>query len=283
MNCAVELKNRLAMKTNKLMTLLAIPAMLLLYPGCRKDNNNAAHPNTQMYMRMMDAPSPYAFSEVNVDVTGVEVNITSLENGQAAWYTLNAHAGVYNLLDLANGMDVLIGDAYVPPGMITQVRLKLGPNNTVTDISGHTQALTIPSGNESGLKINVHEQLVSGSPFTMYLDFDAAQSIHQTGNGTYIMNPVLRGFVTMNTGTVIGSVSVIATGIAVKLESVSNPNVVYMSYATNNSGRFMLRGIAQGKYTLKAYAADTDIPVVVSDVEVTEGNTTDVGLVVLAH
>ena len=51
--------------------------------------------------------------------------------------------------------------------------------------------LTIPSGSESGLKVKVGRNLKDGSDeFTV--DFDAALSVHQTGQGSYMLKPVLK-------------------------------------------------------------------------------------------
>jgi hypothetical protein len=269
------------MKTNWTRSLLVLPAVLVLaMTGCKKDNEEASAATSHMMLRMVDAPSPYAFREVNVDVRGVEANITSM-SGQESWVTITAQTGLYNLLELVNGFDVMIGDATVPAGHLNQVRLILGPNNSITDMDGHTFLLTIPSGQESGLKINVNEQIVPGQDFTFYLDFDAGQSVHTTGTGEYMLHPVLRGFIMQNTGTVIGYVNLPSPGVAVMLVKVSDPNTVYMSYAEKNVGHFMLRGLSAGKYTMKVFPAGSDTPVIVEDIEVTAGNTTDVGMVVI--
>ena len=48
--------------------------------------------------------------------------------------------------------------------------------------------LDIPSGE---VKLNREFDVTSSSSMTMLLDFDGNQSIHQTGNGRYMMSPVV--------------------------------------------------------------------------------------------
>ncbi len=40
-----------------------------------------------------------------------------------------------------------------------------------------------PSAQQSGLKLNVHEEFLQGVAYEYIIDFDAARSIVKTGNG----------------------------------------------------------------------------------------------------
>ena len=113
---------------------------------------------------------------------------TSSTNG---WMQMPTHAGVYNLLGLQNGVDTLLATLVVPQDVIKEIRFVLGPNNSVKDLSGAVFPLTIPSGEESGLKIKVNKKL-SASLETLLIDFDAALSVYQTGTGAYKLKPVLK-------------------------------------------------------------------------------------------
>jgi hypothetical protein len=57
-----------------------------------------------------------------------------------------------------------------------------------------------------GIKLNVHQELSGGYTYTFWLDFDAAQSIHVTGNGKYMLKPVIRLYAETTSGSVEGSV-----------------------------------------------------------------------------
>ena len=53
--------------------------------------------------------------------------------------------------------------------------------------AGRTAPLEIPSGE---VKLN-REFDVAGSTTTMLLDFDGDRSVHETGNGRFMMSPVI--------------------------------------------------------------------------------------------
>ena len=103
--------------------LALLAGALMLITACKKENNPSV-PTTPVKVRMTDAPANY--DQVNVDIIGVEFKINS-----ETTVNLNVNAGIYNLLDFANGADTLIASADVPSGELSQVRLILGTNNTV--------------------------------------------------------------------------------------------------------------------------------------------------------
>ena len=106
-----------------------------------------------------------------------------------------------DLKKLETSEDVL-GTGALPAGHYTQVRLVVqsstlyfdnaaaGPAcaTTITPPAGASAALDIPSGE---VKLNREFDVTSSSSMTMLLDFDGNGSIHQTGNGRYMMSPVV--------------------------------------------------------------------------------------------
>src|SRR5688500_5629775 len=117
-----------------LMTMLAL---LLIFTSCSKDKDETG--TTEFSVRMTDAPGP--FDEVNIDIQGVEVK------SNQGTYMLNVNNGVYNLLDFVNGTDTLIATAGIPSGIVSQIRLILGNNNSVK-INGQLYPLDTPSAQE---------------------------------------------------------------------------------------------------------------------------------------
>ena len=265
------------MKTSFKFVVVALGAIAMMV-ACKKDDSSSDGSSTSnMQVKMVDAPSPYSFEEVNVDVRGIDANITSMATGQSQWVTMTSEARVYNLLSLANGIEALIGHGTVNAGTLTQVRLHLGPHNSVKSMDGVTHNMDLAPGAETVL-VNVNnEQVIAGHTFALFLDFDAATSVVNRGNG-WELDPHLRAFTVASTGTVRGKVNLNLPGIAVRLE---NSEHVYMTYADRNVGNFMLRGAEAGTYTLKVYANNSDVPVIRTNVEVTAGNITDVGLIEL--
>lgn len=250
------------MKRINLIAGIALATAMLF--GCKKDENGYA----PFSMRMMDAPA-YAYDEVNVEVKSAEAHIDNV-----GWVTLNSHPGVYNLLTLTNGTDVLIADERIPEGTLSQVRLNLGTNNTIK-VDGQVYPLIIPSGQSSGLKIQVHETIRENQALNLMLDFDAAQSVEQTGNGTYHLKPVIRAYNVANRGAVKGRV--VAQRRAMVM-ATSSSNVNFTTYTEASSGKFLLRGLVAGTYTIKVYPGDAGMaPVVINNVTVGASGTVDIG------
>jgi hypothetical protein len=163
--------------------LVLLAASAVTFVACSKDKNDSG--STTLRVRMTD--NPVAAEEVNIDIQQVRVNYN---DDSTEWADLNTYAGVYNLLGLQNGVDTLLAVGTIPTNYVKQIRFVLGSNNTIK-VAGVTYPLTVPSGSESGLKLIVNKR-VSTSLDSLLIDFDAALSIHQTGNGSYQLKPVLK-------------------------------------------------------------------------------------------
>jgi hypothetical protein len=174
--------------------------------ACSDDNQTA-----RLEVRLTDAPGDY--QEVNIDIQSVEVH-SSEGNQNSGWTTLDVEEGVYNILELTNGLDALLATAELPVGRISQIRLILGDNNSVK-IDGVTHPLSTPSAQQSGLKLNLQAELTEGITYTITLDFDAARSIVEKGNGTYSLKPVIRALETATSGSIKGTVNPLAAAPAV--------------------------------------------------------------------
>jgi hypothetical protein len=253
---------------NKFLSFVAIAATILT-TSCNKDEDSS----TQSYplaVRMTDAPA--AYDEVNIDLQGVEV---TGDNGQVVF--LNTTAGIYNLLDLSNGVSALIATSTLTDAKISQIRLILGTDNTIV-VDGVSYPLSTPSADQSGLKLQVHQTLIADIQNQILLDFDANQSIVLTGSGTYKLKPVVRTIVTEISGNIAGSVSVL--GVAVSATATSTTGVQYSS-SINNVGQFQITGLPPGTYTLTITPELPYLEVVQTDVIVEVGATTQVGTIIL--
>lgn len=153
--------------------------------SCSKNEDTVAGSST-LRVRLTDAPT--ALDSVFVDIQQVRVKMQndSSENG---WINLNTNAGIYNLLQLQNGIDTLLATGSLDTGYVKEIRFILGPQNRVV-AAGVSYPLTIPSGSESGLKIKLNKRL-NATLETLLIDFDAALSIRQEGN-SYKLRPVLK-------------------------------------------------------------------------------------------
>lgn len=240
----------------------------MLFVSCSDDSNSN---ETYTYkVRMTDAPAPY--DAVYIDVQGVEVKSSS-----GTTFTLDTQAQVYDLLELSNGFSIEIASDIITEANVSQVRLILGPDNSVV-IDGQTYPLSTPSAQQSGLKLNVNQTLSANIENVLLIDFDAHQSIVVEGNGSYSLKPVLRVVDVQAGGTISGSISLI--GIPATITFVSSTGVEY-STIVNDQGEFMISGLNSGTYTIIVTPESPYAPLTIENVEVIAGSTTDLGVIVI--
>lgn len=184
----ISITNRIVilMKQKLVFFFLLASSLAIFSSGCYEGSIDSPVNNlTFLKVRLTDAPLD--IDEVNIELRSILVK----GPGGSEEIELNTNAAIYNLLDYQNGIDVLVADAMVSLHEIRQVRLVLGDDNTIV-VDGEEYDLMVPSGSQSGLKINLCLDL-SGTPqYDLILDFDAAESVHRLGNGRYMMRPVIR-------------------------------------------------------------------------------------------
>jgi hypothetical protein len=251
----------------KITLALCIISLGLLMNSCKKESAKASYPYS---VRMTDAPGPY--NAVFIDLQGVEI---TGDNGQTV--LLNVHSGIYNLLNFSNGIDTLIATGSLENSGVQQIRLILGPNNSVV-VNNVSYPLSTPSADQSGLKLQVHQTLQAGVMYYVLLDFDANKSIVETGNGTYKLKPVIRTIETAISGSIKGKIS--PAGSLAFVTATSSTNVTYSSNVTT-TGDFMLMGIPSGSYSVTITPVLPLVPVTRTNITVTTGATTNLGTIAL--
>ncbi|XOV69082.1 MAG: DUF4382 domain-containing protein [Fluviicola sp.] len=149
--------------------------------SCSKTNEKTG----ALRVKMTDAPGD--FDSVFVDIQQVQVHVSN--NG---WIDLNTNSGIYNLLELQNDITTVLVDTNVlPVGDLQQMRLILGSNNSVV-IDSLTFPLELSSQANTGLKLNINTSISPNDLVEVLIDFDAAASIVETGQGTFKLKPVIR-------------------------------------------------------------------------------------------
>jgi hypothetical protein len=265
------------MKLPVLRTRLGVAALMtaLAFGGCTKnDDGNGNIPpqgNATVTMRLTDGPADY--DAVWLDIRQVEV----ITDADARIVLTPARPGLYDILRLRNGIDTLLLTAPMPAGTISQIRLILGDNNSVV-VNGQPYALTTPSAQQSGLKLNIHETLLPGQAYTIWLDFDAGKSIHQTGSGKYMLKPVIRAYTAQTNGRITGYVlpeAALATVYAVEGADT-------FSAIPGPAGYFQFNGLPAATYQVYiepgvAGFASVSIP----NVQVAYGVVSDLGTITL--
>lgn len=250
------------MKTNFsfLTGAFALSALLAL-TGCGNDGDNSGQAKLQI--RLTDAPGD--FRAVTLDVRSIELHLNP-ENDPNGWQTLPFTPQAINVLEYVNGRSALLVDTDFNPGTPQEIRLVLGPNNTVTTRGGQTYLLKTPSGQSSGVKLKLQNvTLAAGQSYQLLLDFDVAKSIVERGNGNgngnqnerYLLKPVIRVVAQDLNGAIRGTVSPAAAApqvLAIR-SSITLPDT--FSTMADASGAYQLWSLPAGTYTVKYFPTGT--------------------------
>ena len=252
--------------------------LMLIFSACTENDKEEMSGTTRFNLYLTDAPGRY--EEVLIDIQEVRVHVTAHDSSHhdSGWMDLDVNAGVYDLLDFANDMDTLLASADLPAGKISQIRLILGENNEVK-VDGEYHDLKTPSGQQSGIKLNVHEVLEEGITYDLWIDFDACRSIIKTGNGKYILKPVIKTYTRETSGAIKGVVDPAASHPFIYTVTASHDTV--STIADLLTGEFLLKGLPAGKYDVEFEPVEGFDDEEIEDVNVTLGVVTDLGTVVI--
>jgi hypothetical protein len=245
-------------------------AILAVFASCDKDKDTKNNP--VFSVKLVDAPSGY--EAVNVEILYMEANMA---NG---WVQFPVVApGVYNLMEFHNGNSLLlIGDTPVAPGVMTELRLILGLNNSVV-VDGVSYELQTPSGQTSGYKIKMDPQpLASGGLYRLVIDFDVRKSVHPTGNGKYMLKPVIRGYLETAVGGITGSI--LPTMGAYYVEAVNSTDTSG-TLINPLTGGFLISTAMPGTYNVTFHANPGFSDKTIGNVGVSAGNLTQMGVVTI--
>lgn len=222
---------------------------LFFFSSCSKNDSSASGDKARLQVYLTDDPA--AYDEVVIDVRDIKINYSSdTANG---WVSLsNVNSGSYDILKLVNDNDTLLADAELNTGKIEQIRLVLGPNNYVK-VNGQTYQLETPSAQQSGLKLNIHQDVNAGVLYKLSLDFDAARSIVKTGNGKYILKPVIRTSLQAMGGSLKGYV--LPNTFGTNVFAIQGTDTV--AGTLTSGGSYMIRGLNAGTYNLAFVPTDT--------------------------
>jgi len=254
--------------------LLILFSAVLSVQSCKKEGN------ARLTVYLTDAPADY--DAVNIEVIGIQVKASS-DPGEGGWQTMPmpVSPAVYNVLEFTNGMETLLSTFELPAGKISQLRLILGENNTIV-VNGITEPLPlqVPSGEESGLKFNIHADLIAGIEYKLWIDFDAKGSVVDNGAGGYILKPLIRTFNEATSGAIKGIVLPVAANAT--LEATNGFGIIN---ATPDpvTGEFLIRGVPSGTWTVTIHGNNGYLDQTKNNIAVTVGQVTDVGTITLTQ
>jgi Domain of unknown function (DUF4382)/Carboxypeptidase regulatory-like domain len=262
------------MRNFRLYASLGITAVLLA--GCGGGGTGssatpAGSSNSTLSTTLVDSP----FRVSGGTVTAVNVTISKVEllgGGAPIVLATFSPSKQINLLDYQTAA-LALSSGSIAPGTYQQLRLVLDTSaatNTSVVVNGTTYPLAIPSatgavgfGNStsidagdgagtSGIKVNVNFTAAAGAVYGYVIDFNAAESIIQTGAGAFMMKPVLVATAQNIAGSIAGTVKNNAGTPVANAQVVAEQSggVVVNSGVTDANGNFQINALPAGSYTL---------------------------------
>lgn len=201
------------MQTKTAVLILVVAAVAIVLAGCGGGGEAPGAPDggtvgTSGTVRVLLTDAPVAdLAEVWVNIIGVELvpgdgsPIIALDSDELP--------GQFELLSLADDPFEL-GVVQAPAGAYEQVRLILAADgHYLIDADGNEHALRVPSGAQTGIKVNFPDgvfEVVEGETILL-LDFLAGPSVHQAGqSGQWLMRPVIHGSALSGARPAFGSI-----------------------------------------------------------------------------
>jgi len=258
------------MSLTKIIMLSAMCGLLL--SACSKNTNEPEVKSGKLIIHLTDAPAE--FSEVNITFSEISAHIDS------SWVAIATEPNTINLLEWNNGKSIILGEADVPAGDYSQIRLKIDGANVVYD--GSTFPMDVPSGATSGLKFGRQFSVESGSSYELVIDFDADRSVVTTGPPTnpkgFKLKPHIRVVPLAVTGSVSGRVT---NHMHVPIAyAIQGADTLASSKVDTSNGNFRLGFLESGSYVV-AVIDTLEQNYSMSDVEVVAGNDVQLGDITL--
>ncbi|MDB5201110.1 MAG: hypothetical protein JWQ27_519 [Ferruginibacter sp.] len=284
---------------------VALALLVTGFSACQKetslsDENPEGKQRVMVYLN--DDPV-VDFTKVLVDIRYVEVKVDSSGHGRGRdddhhdgdhdddddnhghdnygqWDTIAIAPGVYDLLQLRNGVDTLIGNGFTYAGRITKIRFTLGDSNRVFTDSTHSAPLSICDGRHyvyAKVKSDAIDTLGNGQ-VRINVDFDVTKSIQRSG-GQLCLKPQLKAYCGHNSGELEGK---IFPAEARPLIKVYNANDTAYAVPFGN-GKYKIKGLAEGIYTMFVDARSPYADTTISNIQVRRGRDTEIPTITLHH
>jgi hypothetical protein len=149
----------------------------------RPHDEMSAVETVQVEDLMLEAPPVEA---IQLEVLAIEAHVDD------EWITLVEDDAMIDLLvydDPEDDEAASLDDVFATPGHYNQVRLILGDDNAVV-VDGESHWLRIPSGEQSGLKIPLNEDVDAGQSYDLTLAFEIERNLVLNAQG-WRLKPVV--------------------------------------------------------------------------------------------
>jgi hypothetical protein len=234
---------------------------------------------------MTDAScNKYRAIYVTIDEVQACQQINPGNEDSCIWEIVGNPEMTYNLLELINGITVVLAENELEPGIYKQLRLIIGESADnglnldgvphpyanyllFEDVAKPAAKLKIPSGTNTGIKLVHPFEVIEDRFMELILDFDACRSVVEAGkSGKYNLKPTIKVVDTLNTSAVYGQITDSETGTPLPGAMISaqladqDTTTVFTSTIANDSGRYHLLLPPGSTYTLVATSNIKETP-----------------------
>ena len=254
---------------------LLLIGALFAFQGCNNSSSNMNIGQGKVTASITDSPG--VFTALNVQVVRIEAHKSSVSDSTSGWVIVSDSTVNVNIMNLTNGKTHLLGSNNIDAGTYDQIRMVLGTNNTVT-VGGITYPITIPSGSQTGIKINANMTIKAGENFNLLLDFNAAQSVHMTGLGHFMLKPVVHAVDVQTQGNLSGVISPASAKSVIY--AINGQDTVASAFADTSSGDFKIVGITANTYNVAIHSNSTAYKdTTLAGIQVNAGSETNIGTI----
>ena len=113
----------------------------------------------------------------------------------------------------------------------------------------------------------------------MKLDFDAAKSIVKTGNGKYILKPVIRVIPSTVSGALTGVISPAESNS--KIYAITGTDTV--GTVADTTGKFFFYGMPAGTYKVNIAPQSPYLPKTIENVQIVTGSVNNLGVITVTQ
>jgi hypothetical protein len=164
--------------------LARIPLLLLLLVTTRCSSSPQTG-SSVLRLRLHDTPP----DDPAITSVVVVIDRLALREQERGWVEIGVTPGPIDLMTLTGGLSTLLAQQVIQPGTYSELRLNVGAAHVVR--SGAEISVDVPSGTSSGIKLKGSMTIVPDTLVELSLDFDPGQSLHATGDGKYVLHPVI--------------------------------------------------------------------------------------------
>ena len=262
---------------------IGVVLMVLMF-SCNSDNDSK-NDTARVQLKLVDEPGDYL--EVNIEIIDIQYKSSDDDESWVSFIPDGGYPINVDITELIAGNSLILTDEVVPVGVLKQVRLVLSDNNTLK-IEGEDELIPLntPSAQQSGLKLNLNEELEAGFVYTFVLDWNVQKSIVKAGNsGKYNLKPVIKVNAEISSGSIGGKIVQIIDDAETPIENetvevYSADDVLIRDTLTDENGDFIIQGLEAGNYILKISRVGY-LEYVSQEIVVTVGNIESAGTIIL--